>query len=124
MDAAPAYRDAHGSGRPPGMTTPDGVGAGSLGELRPGDAVEAYCNGRMVHRGPIVDAVPQCGLLWILDTVTGCGRLLHMSEVEVVRLPQPAVQLGLRRFLPKRRPAADVRGESSCYWRDASVVAR
>ena len=118
--AAPADRVAHGPGRPLGMTTHDGMAAGSPVELRPGDAVEAYCNGRMVHRGPIVDAVPQCGLLWILDTVTGSRHLLHMSEVEVVRLPPPAAGPGLARFLPKRHQPGRGLGMSSCCWHDAS----
>ena len=101
------------------MTTGDGLPVADLWrELGPGDAVEAYCNGRMVHRGPIVDAIPQCGLLWILDTVTGARCLVEVSELAVVRIPPPAVQPGIRRFLPKGRRRAG--GTPPSSWRDAS----
>ncbi|MFJ6158830.1 hypothetical protein ACIQF8_16900 [Pseudarthrobacter sp. NPDC092184] len=109
------------------MTTGDGPVAGSFKELRPGDAVEAYRNGRMVHRGPVVEAIPQCGLFWILDTVTGSRRLIDVSEIDIVRLPPPAVEPRMERFLPRGRrqpaegaPPAGNPGAPPSSWRDAS----
>ncbi|MFJ6313016.1 hypothetical protein [Pseudarthrobacter oxydans] len=82
------------------MTNGDGVVVGSH-ELVSGDAVEAYSGGGLVHRGPVVDAIPDCGLLWILDTLTGSRQLIDMSEFDVLRIPSPTVKPGIGRFLPK-----------------------
>lgn len=68
------------------MTTNDYPAPGSS-ELVPGDAIEAFYKGSLVHRGPVTEAAPDGGLLWILDTLTGRRCLLQVSELEVVRLP-------------------------------------
>ncbi|CAN7239434.1 hypothetical protein LJR013_000935 [Pseudarthrobacter oxydans] len=102
------------------MTNRDGGVAGSCHEPVLGDAVEAYSDEGLVHRGPVVDAIPDCGLLWILDTLTGSWQLIDMSELHVVRIPAPVVRPSFGRFLPKKaRPAADS-GTPSFNWRDVS----
>ncbi|GAA3400906.1 hypothetical protein GCM10018951_08450 [Pseudarthrobacter polychromogenes] len=101
------------------MTNGDGVVVGSCHELVSGDAVEAYSGDGLVHRGPVVDAIPDCGLLWILDTLTGSRQLIDMSEFDVVRVPSPTVKPGIGRFLPMGRRQAGGR-IPSCGWREVS----
>jgi hypothetical protein len=69
------------------MTSSDRIFIDSCDELAPGDAIEAFLQGNLVHRGPVVDSIPDHGLFWILDTVTGDRRLLDMAELTVVRIP-------------------------------------
>ncbi|MHC6594365.1 hypothetical protein [Arthrobacter sp. C152] len=53
----------------------------------PGDAVEAFHRGFLVHRGPVAEPGPEPGQFWILDTLTGRRQFLDSSELEIVRLP-------------------------------------
>ena len=69
------------------MTSFDRIFIDSCDELAPGDAIEAFHKGTLVHRGPVMDSIPDHGLFWILDTVTGERRLLDMSELTIVRIP-------------------------------------
>lgn len=69
------------------MTSSDRIFIDSCHDLAPGDAIEAFHKGTLVHRGPVTDTIPDYGLFWILDTVTGDRRLLDMSELIVVRIP-------------------------------------
>ena len=58
-----------------------------LQELAPGDAIEVFYRSRLVHRGPVAETSPERGLVWILDTLSGCRCLIDTAEVDVVRLP-------------------------------------
>lgn len=69
------------------MTRNDRIFIDPCAELAPGDAIEAFHQGTLLHRGPVTDTIPEHGLLWILDTVTGDRRLLDMSELTIVRIP-------------------------------------
>lgn len=69
------------------MITIDHLVIGSCAELAPGDAIEAFYKNSLVHRGPVTDIAPEHGLVWILDTLTGCHCLLDISELSIVRLP-------------------------------------
>jgi hypothetical protein len=69
------------------MTSFDRIFVDSCDELAPGDAIEAFRRGTLVHRGPVMDSIPGHGLFLILDTVTGDRRLLDMSELTIVRIP-------------------------------------
>jgi hypothetical protein len=89
-------------------------------ELVSGDAIEAFCEDVMVHRGPVTDTLPECGLIWILDTLSADRRLLDMSELRVVRVPPPAVEPWRRDFRGGRRPEREA-GPTS-YWRDVSPL--
>lgn len=64
----------------------DDVTAGYRRELLPGDAIEAFYNGTLVHRGPVTGTAPEHGLVWILDTLSGAECFIDLSEVEIVRL--------------------------------------
>lgn len=76
----------------------------SCQDLVPGDAVEAFYNSNLVHRGPVTDTAPELGLFWILDTLTGGRRLLDMSELEIVRLPARYRDASPQWPGPHRRP--------------------
>lgn len=69
------------------MTSVDHLVVGSCDELTPGDAIEAFYENSLVHRGPVTGIAPDHGLLWILDTLTGSHRVLDISELSIVRLP-------------------------------------
>jgi hypothetical protein len=100
--------------------TSNGRVVGSTDELVSGDAIEAFHEGTLIHRGPVMDTIPGCGLLWILDTLTGDRRLLDASGLEIVRIPPPAVEPWPGDFLRSDR-RQDGTGTTS-YWRDVSPL--
>ena len=55
----------------------------SNSELSPGDYIEAYYKGTLVHRGVVTDIAPNQELFWILDVLTGGRRLLDTTEFEI-----------------------------------------
>lgn len=55
----------------------------SNSELSPGDCIEAYYKGTLVHRGVVTDIAPNQELFWILDVLTGGRRLLDTTEFEI-----------------------------------------
>lgn len=58
----------------------------SCQELSAGDEIHARHKGMLVHRGQVTEVVPDHGLFWIMDELTGGRRLLDMAELEIVRL--------------------------------------
>lgn len=54
-------------------------------ELSQGDEIEAWHDGRLVHRGKVTETVPTLALFWILDARTGTRKLLDMEVLEIVR---------------------------------------
>lgn len=58
-------------------------------QLRIGDEIEAWHNGKLFHRGRVTDVVPTLELFWILDARTGTRKLLDPEalEVRLVRFP-------------------------------------
>lgn len=62
----------------------------SCHELTAGDEIIARYNGSLVHRGRVTERVPDHGLFWILDELTGGRRLLDMADLEIVRAHHPA----------------------------------
>jgi hypothetical protein len=54
-------------------------------ELATGDLISARYKGALVHRGRVTERVPEHGLFWIMDELTGGRRLLDMAELEIVR---------------------------------------
>ena len=54
-------------------------------ELSAGDEVEAWHNGRLFHRGPVLRVLPSVGLFWIRDGRTGTRRLLDVEAFDIVR---------------------------------------
>jgi hypothetical protein len=55
-------------------------------DLAAGDVVVARYKGSLVHRGLVTEMVPDHGLFWILDELTGGRRLLDMAELEIGRV--------------------------------------
>jgi hypothetical protein len=54
-------------------------------ELSTGDEIEAWHNGRLFHRGPVLRVLPSMGLFWIQDGRTGARRLLDVEALDIVR---------------------------------------
>jgi hypothetical protein len=50
----------------------------------PGTSSPQY-KGSLVHRGRVTDRVPEHGLFWIMDDLTGGRRLLDMADLEIYR---------------------------------------
>ena len=57
----------------------------SAAELSTGDEIEAWHNGRLFHRGPVLRVLPSVGLFWIQDARTGARRLLDVEALDIVR---------------------------------------
>lgn len=57
-------------------------------QLRIGDHIEAWHNGKLFHRGRVTDVVPTLDLFWIRDARTGTRRLLDPEALEIVRVAE------------------------------------
>lgn len=57
----------------------------SNSELTPGQFIEAYYKGTLVHRGEVTDIAPDPELFWMMDVLTGNRKLVDIAEVEVLR---------------------------------------
>jgi hypothetical protein len=62
----------------------------SCHELMDGDRIVARYKEALVHRGRITERMPEHGLFWIMDEITGGRRLLDMTELDIVLLQAPA----------------------------------
>ena len=54
-------------------------------ELSSGDEIEAWHNGKLFHRGRVLQTVASMDLVWILDSRTGARRLIDVEALAVVR---------------------------------------
>ena len=54
-------------------------------DLSAGDEIEAWHNGRLFHRGPVLRVLPSVGLFWIRDGRTGTRRLLDVEALDIVK---------------------------------------
>lgn len=59
----------------------------SCSELSPGDRVEAWREGKLLHRGRVLAVVPELGLFWLKDARTGTRQLLDLEMLRVLRCP-------------------------------------
>ena len=77
------------------------------GQLRIGDQIEAWHNGKLFHRGRVMDVVPALELFWILDARTGTRKLLDPEALEIRHVEEQAKPLAprLTRAGVRRRPA-------------------
>ena len=57
----------------------------TCGELAPGDQIEAWHNGKLFHRGRVMQTIPLMELFWILDARTGARKLLDVEALDIVR---------------------------------------
>lgn len=48
----------------------------SCGEIAPGAEIEAWRQGRQIHRGRVSETVPSMGMFWIIDARNGTRELL------------------------------------------------
>ena len=53
-------------------------------DLAAGDLIAARYKGSLVHRGRVTERVPDHGLFWIMDELTGGRRLLDMADLRHV----------------------------------------
>lgn len=56
----------------------------SCHELMDGDRIDARYRGALMHRGRVTERMPDHGLFWIMDEMTGGRRLLDMAELDIV----------------------------------------
>ncbi len=63
------------------------------GQLRIGDQIEAWHNGKLFHRGRVTDVVPALELFWILDARTGARKLLDPEALEIRHVKDQATPL-------------------------------
>lgn len=59
------------------------------GQLRIGDHIEAWHNGKIFHRGRVTAVVPVLDLFWILDERTGTRKLLDPEALQIVLIARP-----------------------------------
>lgn len=57
-------------------------------DLQHGDEIEARKGGRILHKGPVNDRLPEMGLLWIMDRISGGRKLLALAELEITKVPK------------------------------------
>jgi hypothetical protein len=67
------------------MTMREEAVVGTCHDLAAGDLIAARYKGSLVHRGRVTERVPEHGLFWIMDELTGGRRLLDMADLEIVR---------------------------------------
>jgi hypothetical protein len=72
-----------------------------VGELTPGDLVEARRNSELHYRGCVEDSAAALGVVWIRDDLAGHRALLHLDHYAVWQVPAPQPQA-----LPAARAAA------------------
>jgi hypothetical protein len=56
-------------------------------ELSPGERVEAWQDGTLLHRGKVLAVVPALELFWIDDARTGTRQLLDLDQLRVLQCP-------------------------------------
>jgi hypothetical protein len=76
---------------------------GTCHDLAAGDLIAARYKGSLVHRGRVTERVPDHGLFWIMDELTGGRRLLDMADLEIGRVRSA----GADRALPDLRPVTE-----------------
>jgi hypothetical protein len=57
-------------------------------ELSAGDEIEAWCEGRLYHRGSVTELAPAAGVFWIMDLIGGGRKVLDLEDFHIVRVPQ------------------------------------
>ena len=61
----------------------------SSAELKVGDQIEAWHNGKLFHRGAVTQTVAGVELFWILDARTGTRRLIDAEALVILRPAGP-----------------------------------
>jgi hypothetical protein len=58
--------------------------------LANGDEIEAWHNGRLIHRGRVSQTVPSMGMFWIVCARTGARKLVDLEASEICRVASPS----------------------------------
>jgi hypothetical protein len=61
-------------------------------DLAAGDLIAARHRDSLVHRGRVTERVPDHGLFWIMDEVTGGRRLLDMADLKIGRVSRAGIE--------------------------------
>lgn len=58
----------------------------SCAALSDGDEIEAWHDGRLLHRGRVNRTLPSMGMFWIVCARTGTRQLVDLEASEVIRV--------------------------------------
>jgi hypothetical protein len=75
-----------------------------LGNLSPGDMIEAWHEGRRYNRGKVLQTVPSMGMFWILDTGSGTRKLIDFEALHIRPIPEQESRI-CRPWPNSREPA-------------------
>jgi hypothetical protein len=59
----------------------------SCSELSYGDEIEAWCFGKLPHRGRVNRTLPSVEMFWIICSRTGTRKLVDMDGAAILRIP-------------------------------------
>lgn len=54
--------------------------------LSSGDEIEAWHDGRLIHKGRVSQTVPSMGMFWIVCARTGARKLVDLDASDVIRV--------------------------------------
>jgi hypothetical protein len=54
--------------------------------LTHGDHIEAWHQGRLLHRGKVSQTLPTMGMFWIVCARTGVRKLVDLEASEIIRV--------------------------------------
>ncbi|WP_367645783.1 hypothetical protein [Paenarthrobacter ureafaciens] len=58
-----------------------------LDDIQPGAEVMAVRHGELIHSGQVTDVMPEMGVFWILDNVSGGRKLVCWDEFRIFGRP-------------------------------------
>jgi hypothetical protein len=58
--------------------------------LANGDEIEAWHDGRLLHRGRVSQTLPSMGMFWIVCARTGARKLVDLEASEIIRVSAPS----------------------------------
>jgi hypothetical protein len=58
--------------------------------LTHGDQIEAWHDGRLLHRGKVSQTLPSMGMFWIVCARTGARKLVDLEASEIIRVAAPS----------------------------------
>jgi hypothetical protein len=61
----------------------------SCAALSAGDEIEAWHDGRLLHRGRVTRILPSMGMFWILCARTATCKLVDLEASEIIRVASP-----------------------------------
>jgi hypothetical protein len=58
--------------------------------LTHGDDIEAWHDGRLLHRGRVSQTLPSVGMFWIVCARTGARKLVDLEASEIILVSGPS----------------------------------